>query len=175
MLIALLLILSLIALSLLAIAPVLVRLLRDHSMDDAAWQSLESFSVSTYYPMRCLLAEEDFSFLVRQPGFDFSLYRKLRRERMLIFRQYMGRLITDFNRLHSATRFLISHSQEDHSELLIRLLKLRFRFSLSVMRAEFSFYSCWCGLSSLAAHAAIARLEEMSSEFSDLVSALQIV
>lgn len=172
MLTALLLIFMLTAVSTLAVAPVLVRLFRGCSTNDT-WESLESFSPSTYYPMQRLLADEDFRFLARQPGFDLSLYRKLRRERMLIFRQYLGSLISDFNRLHAAARFLISHSPEDHSEVLLRLVKLRFRFTFSVMRAEISFYSCWLGLSSLAAHAAIARLEEMSNEFSGLVSISQ--
>ncbi len=166
-------ILMLTALSLLAVVPVLVRLFRGCSTADPSFQSLESFSVSTYYPMQCLLAEEDFAFLARQPGFDFSLYRKLRRERMLIFRQYLGRLISDFNHLYTASCFLISHSQGDHSDTLLRLFRLKIRFSLSVLRAEMSFYSCWLGLSSLVAHAAVARLEEMSNEFSSLAGSSQ--
>ena len=173
MLIALISFLLLTAVSLLAVAPVLVQLFRGCPIDDSSWESLESFSTSTYYPMQCLLAEEDFSFLARQPGFDLSLYRKLRRERMLIFRQYLRHLIYDFNRLDAFTRLLISHSHEDHSDVLFRLVKLRLLFTFSVLRAEVSFYCCWFGLSSLAARVVIARLEQMSSEFSDVLSASQ--
>ena len=120
--------------------------------------------------MQSLLGTEDFQFLAKQPGFDFSLYRKLRRERMLIFRQYLGRLITDFNRLHTAARMVISQSEEDQSEMVGRLFRLKVRFTLSALRAECSYYCCWLGLSTLATRTLIARLEEMSSELACLAT-----
>jgi hypothetical protein len=118
--------------------------------------------------MRGLLSDEDFRFLARQPGFDFSLYRKLRRERLLIFRQYLSRLISDFNRLHTTARVLIARGQEDRSDLIIRLFKLKILFSVAVVRSEMSYFCCCIGIGRLAVHSTIARLEEMSMELNNL-------
>ena len=60
--------------------PVLVKLLRQCPVHDITPEWLENLSIASYYPMEELLSDEDFAFLSRQPGFDLSLYRKLRRE-----------------------------------------------------------------------------------------------
>ncbi|MBV9303276.1 MAG: hypothetical protein JOY62_00500 [Acidobacteriaceae bacterium] len=111
--------------------------------------------------MEGLLADEDFKFLSRQAGFDFSLYRKLRRERLHIFRQYFGRLVNDFNRLHLVTRVLIAQSAEDHSDLLAKLVWLKFRFAATVVRTEANYQLCCLGLRYLAVRSLIAQLDEI--------------
>jgi hypothetical protein len=107
---------------LLFLLPVMARLLRQCHLSDVTPEWLESFSPTTYQAMEILLAEEDFEFLVRQPGFEASLCKKLRRERIWIFRQYLNRLIGDFNRLHVYARYLITQSHIDQSNLLGRLV-----------------------------------------------------
>lgn len=154
------------------VAPVLSRLLRPSTLDEITPEWLEQFSPSNYYPMEALLSNEDFGFLTRQPGFDFSLYRKLRRERMTIFRQYLRRLIADFNRLHRLARLVVATSSTDRSHLASRLFVLRWRFSLSVLQAEISYYFCLIGSHSLVAHKTIAVLEEMNSELKAVGSLL---
>ena len=101
--------------------------------------------------MQDLLADEDFVFLSRQPGFDESLHRKLRRERLHIFRQYLIRLIVDFNRLHAVARMILARSSEDRSDMVAKLMKLKFQFSLAVMQAECSYLLCCVGFRFLAA------------------------
>jgi len=160
--------LALCALSLALVAPLLIRLCRGSRIEEITPEWLESFTPASYYPMQGLLADEDFSFLSRQPGFDFSLYRKLRRERLHIFRQYLHRLVRDFNRLHAAARFLIVHGHQDRSNLVGRLFTLKVRFSVAVLRAEISYLLCSIGIGSLAAQAAIRRLEDMSSQLSSM-------
>lgn len=125
----------------------------------------EEFTPAAYYPMKSLLSDEDFRFLAGQPGFDRSLYSKLKRERLVIFRQYLRRMIQDFNRLYLATKILISQHPEDHSDLAIRLMRLRVKFTLSVINAEFSYVLCRFGYRSIAVTAMIARLEELGGEF----------
>jgi hypothetical protein len=147
------------------LGPVVFRLFQPCSFNEIPQEWLEEFTPSSYYPMRRLLSDEDFEFLARQPGFDLSLYRKLRRERLLIFRQYLRRLIVDFNRLYTVTRTLISHQEEDHSELAVKLMKLRVRFMFSVLSAECSYLLCCMGVKTIVATAMLARLEEMSAEF----------
>lgn len=148
--------------------PILSKLYRRCRVEDVSPEWLESFSPSIYYPMQGLLADEDFRFLSRQPGFDLSLYRKLRRERLNIFRQYLVRLVLDFNRLHAVARMLIAHGSVDRSDLLGRMIRLKIRFTLAVFQAELSYTLCCFGFRSLAARAMILRLEEMSVHLGSL-------
>jgi hypothetical protein len=148
--------------------PVLARLFRRCEITEITPAWLESFSAANYYPMQGLLSHEDFHFLARQPGFDLSLYRKLRKERLLIFRQYLNRLISDFNRLHMAARLLIARGHEDRSDLMVRLFKLKLHFGLAVMQSEFSYLCCRVGIGTLVARNIIARLEEMSAELNGI-------
>ncbi len=84
---------------------------------------------------------------------------------MLIFRQYLRSLISDFNRLHLYTRMTIARSDTDQSALMVRLATLKFRFTVAVLYAEFSYYLCLLGLGSLATHAVVAQLEELNLQF----------
>jgi hypothetical protein len=153
------------------ILPVLFKLCRKCTVDDVTPEWLENFSPSTYYPMQGLLSEEDFKFLCRQPGFDLSLYRKLRRDRLHIFQQYLSRLIVDFNRLHATARAILASSPEDCSELVSQLIWLKVRFSVSVLRVQANYVLCLAGFRSLAAGALIVRLEEMSAQLSSIAAA----
>lgn len=123
---------------------------------------MAQFSVSNYLPMEHLLNSADFDFLSRQPGFDLSLYRKLRRERLQIFRMYLIRMVSDFNRLHTAAKIVLSQSEEDQSQLLNQLIWVRMRFSFAVLRAELSYYLCQLGLQTLPVRGLINELETLS-------------
>ena len=94
------------------LAPVLMQLFRQCHLTEIAPDWLESFSPASYHPMEVLLADEDFNFLVRQPGFETSIGKKLRQDRVRIFRQYLHRLIGDFNRLHVYAAICISRNRE---------------------------------------------------------------
>lgn len=157
--------------SLALILPVVLKLCKKCAIEDITPEWLESFSPSTYYPMQGLLAEEDFKFLCRQPGFDLSLYRKLRRDRLHIFQQYLNRLIIDFNRLHTAARAILASSPEDCSDLVTRLIWLKVRFAVTVFRVEVNYALCTVGFRPVAAGALISRLEEMSTQLTAIASA----
>jgi hypothetical protein len=150
--------------------PVMVRLLRKSRTQDVTSEWLENFSVASYYPMESLLNDEDFKFLSRQPGFDLSLYRKLRRDRLHIFKQYLNRAIVDFNRLHTTIRTLLPYAETDNSDVVSRLIWLRVRFSYAVLKAQLSYWLCVLGFRSLAVRQLILHLEEMSSQL-NLVAA----
>jgi hypothetical protein len=151
--------------------PVLVRLLRRSRLEDITPEWLDSFSAALYYPMEGLLSNEDFTFLSRQPGFDISLYRKLRRDRLRIFRQYFLRLIRDFNRLHSVARALLAETTEDHSDLMKKMILLKARFSLSVLYVEMNYWWCFVRFRPLVVRALIASLDEMSRELQSVALA----
>ncbi len=148
--------------------PTLWRLFGTTRQEEITPEWLDSFSPAVYLPMERLLSREDFAFLSSQPGFDLSLQRKLRKERLKIFRQYLQRMIVDFNKLHCAARFAVSQSTEDHSELLPRLISLKLRFSISVLVAEFRYSLCWLGMNSLSARALLLQLQEMNFELAQV-------
>jgi len=148
---------------LLFLLPVLARLLRQCHLKDVTPEWLENFSPTSYEMMEGLLAEEDFNFLMRQPGFEEALQKKLRRDRIMIFRQYLNRLISDFNRLHVYARYLVvTQRQADQSNLLARLVWLRLRFSFTVLRVELSFLLSHFGFQPRVVAKAIAHLNEMN-------------
>ena len=142
--------------------PMLRRVCRKAETQEITPQWLESFSVEAYYPMQGLLSDEDFTFLSRQPGFDESLYRKLRRDRLHIFHQYLCRLVADFNRLHALARLILARSSQDQSDIVSRLMILKLRFTVAVIQAECSYLVCYLGFRFLAARKAISLLEDMS-------------
>jgi hypothetical protein len=141
--------------------PILRWVCRRAAVEEITPEWLESFSVAAYYPMEGLLSDEDFTFLSRQPGFDISLYKKLRRERLHIFHQYLVRLILDFNRLHAVARLILSRSTHDQSDAVGQLMVLKLRFSLAVFQAECSYFLCQLGFRVLATRRLIAALEDM--------------
>lgn len=121
------------------IVPVLRRLYRKPLAEEITPEWLESFSLDRYRSMSSLLSNDDFAFLSRQPGFDLSLYKKLRRERLAIFRQYLDRLIVDFNRLHLTARAMVARNPQDCSDVAANLMRLQFQFSKAVLRTELSY------------------------------------
>lgn len=150
------------------IVRVVFKLHRGFSKDELTPEWVANFSVSAYQPMHRLFCEEDFAFLSRQPGFDLVLYKKFRRERLRIFRQYMNRLINDYNRLHAAARLILATtsatSSRDQSVTLTRLIKLKFDFSVAVLQAEANYMLCLVGFRTLAVRAVVLRLEELSAQ-----------
>jgi hypothetical protein len=162
------------AVSLALLLPILRRLFKTCKVEDISADWLESFSCSSYYAMEGLLSDEDFKFLSRQPGFDLSLYRKLRRERLNIFKQYLNRLIADFNRLHVSARFLLAQSPKDESALVTRLAHLRVRFGLAVIHAQVSYAFCCVGFRCIAVKSVLYYLEEMSAQLSAIPVSLAI-
>jgi hypothetical protein len=145
--------------------PVLCGLFRRCTAEDITPEWLENFSVSTYSVMEGLLDDRDFDFLSRQSGFDLSLYRKLRRERLSIFHQYLKRLVLDFNRLHFSARILLAHMPQDQSEAFSSLMMIKLRFSALVLRTQASYLLCLFGLRTLEVRGLLQNLEEMNVQF----------
>ncbi|MGC2660056.1 MAG: hypothetical protein WA324_19020 [Bryobacteraceae bacterium] len=150
--------------------PVLLGLVRGCRAEDITPEWIENFSVSTYSVMEGLLDDRDFDFLSRQSGFDLSLYRKLRKERLSIFSQYLKRLVLDFNRLYFSARVLIAHMPEDQSKAFEGLLMLKVRFSILVLKTQASYLLCLVGLQTLEVRSLLQNLEEMNGQFLQLAA-----
>jgi hypothetical protein len=151
-----------------ATVPVLRRLYRKPHLDEITPEWLEGFSLDRYRSMSSLLSVDDFAFLSRQPGFDLSLYKKLRRERLAIFRQYLDRLISDFNRLHVTARALVVSSPKDSSEIAAKLIAVQFEFYKAVFRTEFSYRLCCLGLCTVDVKFLLEPLQALSEQLTEL-------
>lgn len=141
--------------------PAIMRLCNPCRLQDLPENWYRRLDTRSYEDMNTLLGAEDFRFLSRQPGYDWRLYRKFRHERLRIFRQYLHRMIVDFNRLHLIARLSLAQSQEDHSKLLKDLVWLRIRFSISVLRVEFRWALSQAGIGAICARELINELEEL--------------
>lgn len=144
------------------IVPMLWRLFLKPAIGEVTPQWLEEYSPERYRSMANLLANDDFSFLLRQPGFELSLYRKLRRERLAIFRQYLDRLVLDFRRLHLTARLLSAQNREDSSDVAQKLFKLQLHFNLALIRTEFEYSLCRYGLATVHVQRLIEPLRSLS-------------
>jgi len=155
-------------LGLVGVAPVLRKLFKKTAIEDITPEWIESFSVDRYRPMMGLLSEEDFDFLARQPGFDASIYRKLRRERLDIFYQYFSRLILDYKKLHTTARYFIAQCEQDQSELAQKLIRMWLAFALSALRVQYKCLMCRAGVGTVEARLLIVKLQQMSAQLGSL-------
>lgn len=101
----------------------LLRRLTEPGVGQEDIQRIEGFSVATYGPMARLLLEEDAEFLRSQPGYEPGLERKLRKQRVMIFRAYLRSLGKDFSALHRAARTLVAHAPDDQPELASQIFR----------------------------------------------------
>ncbi len=159
---------SVLVLTVAVATPILGRLFAQPSVEEITPEWLKSFSLDRYRAMSGLLADDDFAFLSRQPGFDLSLYKKLRRERLQIFRQYFNRLIVDFNRLHFTARALVARNHQDSSDLAALLFQSQMRFYAAVLRAECSYVFCRFGLRAPNVQALLEPLQALSEQIAGL-------
>jgi hypothetical protein len=155
-------------LSIVGVAPVLRKLFKKTTIEDITPEWIESFSVDRYRPMMGLLSDNDFDFLARQPGFDDSLYKKLRRERLDIFYQYFSRLILDYKKLHTTARYFIAQCEEDQSDLAQKLIRMRLAFAFSALRVQYQFLLCRAGIGTVEARLLVTKLQQMRDQLGSL-------
>ena len=80
---------------------------------DAKWFS--AFSPDRYRPMLRLLDSAELEWLAREPGSSAALVRRVRQQRVAIFRRYLRSLRLDFDRLQAMGRVLIGTGQANQA------------------------------------------------------------
>jgi hypothetical protein len=98
------------------------------------WDSI--YQASRYKPMERLLNPADYRFLESHSGYNRGLARRLRANRIHIFRGYARCLGRDFSRVSRALKMLMVHASVDRSELAGLLLKQRMLFSVNMISLE---------------------------------------
>ena len=96
----------------------------------------ESFSMESYRPLEALLAEKDFEYLRKQPGYTAEMGVRWKRESRRILRLYLQELSADFYRLHQAAREMVAHAGPESSALVGALIRQELAFSLSLIFVE---------------------------------------
>ncbi|MFB3777078.1 MAG: hypothetical protein ACE141_05680 [Bryobacteraceae bacterium] len=130
---------------------------------------LSRFSVARYRPMERLFSEEDYRYLARQKGYRSDIARRLRRERIKVFRGYLSWISADFRRLEAAASFWMAHAPQDRPDMARALLKRRLSFTAAMLGARWRLLLYGFGLSNADVHRLIGSLDEMRVELRRMV------
>jgi len=145
------------------------RLTRRSTFDPLEW--LEEFSVNAYRPMERLLDNRDYTFLAAQSGFEPSIARRLRRERVGVFHSYLAAMIRDFHRLLLAARVVSVFASEDQSAFIATLWRVRWSFYAAVLAVEIHVALHWMGVGTVDARRLLASMQRMELDTMRLLPA----
>src|SRR5882762_219341 len=95
------------------------------------WDKL--FSRQRYRPLDRLLDRNDYQFLASRSGCRRMFVNHFRVERTNIFRGYMRCLRKDFDRILSAIKMVMVHSQLDRPDLAWLLMRQRCVFAFAML------------------------------------------
>lgn len=160
-----------------AAASLFVLLLRRlNSPDHDPEPSLEwcnQFTVQRYRPMERLFSEDDFRFLATQPGYSPRIAQRLRAERRRVFLHYLRCLCRDFDRLHTAARFLLLDSPQDRPDLVMALFRQRMTFRYALLTVHGRLTLQGLGLGTVDVRGLVAAVEKMGNQFRELAAVPQ--
>ena len=142
---------------------------RPGAFDPLDW--LEEFSPESYRPMERLLNERDYGFLASQTGFEPSIARRLRRERVGVFQSYLGGMIRDFHRLLKVARFITVFASRDQTTFEAELWRLRWTFYRGIIVVEMGVLLHWLGLGNVDARPLVAALQRAETCTQQLIPA----
>ena len=145
------------------------RLTRRATFDPLEW--LEDFSANAYRPMERLLDNRDYTFLAAQAGFEPSIARQLRRERVGIFHSYLAEMIRDFHRLLLAARVISVFASEDQSAFIATLWRVRWSFYAAVAAVEIHVALHWMGVGTVDVQGLLASVQRMELDTMRLLPA----
>ncbi len=124
---------------------------------------LSRFSVAKYRPMERLFSDADYRFLERQRGFNPGIARRLRRERMRVFRGYLRCLKSDYRKLESMIALYMANSPVDRPDLAWGLVQRRVQFGFAMLAAEWRLRLYGLGLQPSDTRRLVVALDDMRS------------
>jgi hypothetical protein len=134
----------------------------------ASW--IEELSVERYRPMMRLLDEADFQFLAAQPGVSRKEIRRLRRERIQIFRDYLCDLNTDFACVCLAIKLILLQSRVDRPDLASALLRSQIAFAARMLAVHAGLLGYTIGLPRVQTEALLSVFDGMQLELRSLAA-----
>ncbi len=135
----------------------------------AEW--IDELSVERYRPMLRLLSEDDLRFLASQPGYTSAVARRFRAQRCQIFRGYLRWLQSDFDRVCTALRLLMLHSQHDRPDLAAILLKERIAFTVGMFHIHVRLVFYRLGVSGVDVQSVMSAFDSLRVELRHMVPA----
>jgi hypothetical protein len=130
---------------------------------------LSELSTDRYRPMLRMLEDTDFQFLRSQKGFTPEMARRLRRQRVHAFREYLRLLQADFGRVSVALRVILAHSASDRPELAALLFQRRLTFTYALIGIHFRLVLFRLGISHVDVSPLIQLFDGMRLELRTLV------
>ncbi|MCU1233891.1 MAG: hypothetical protein JWP63_1858 [Candidatus Solibacter sp.] len=130
---------------------------------------LDDLSDERYRPMVRLLDESDFRFLRAQKGFIPAMERKLRRQRVEVFRSYLGLLESDFKRVCLGLKIVLVQFERDRPDLASALINRQLTFAYCVLQIQARLILFRWGLAAVDASELIRMFDGMRVELKALV------
>lgn len=130
---------------------------------------LGDLSDDRYRPMLRLLDEADFRFLRGQKGYTPAMERKLRRQRVEVFRAYLRTLESDFKRVCLGLKIMLVQSECDRPDLASALMHRQLTFACVMLHVQVRVILFRWGLATVDACELIRMFDGMRLELKTLV------
>jgi len=131
------------------------------------------FSPTRYRAMERLLDEGEYEFVASQAGYNPNVEKKLRAERVRIFRGYVRWLGNDFTRISSAVKTLMLASETDRTDLAGLVMKQQFSFVSAFVAVEFRIILYSFGWSRVEVGALLEAFDGMRAQLQPLIAVVQ--
>ena len=151
---------------------VLVRMLgsTDRSLPvTAEW--IDDLSIERYRPMMRLLDSREIEFLRSQAGFTPKMEAKMRAQRCQIYRGYLRCLEMDFQRVCTALKLMLLHSEQDRPDLSLVLVRHQLMFAAGLLTVQCRLFLYRWGICTADATQLVQIFDTMRIELRSLVPA----
>jgi hypothetical protein len=135
----------------------------------AEW--INELSTDRYRPMARLLDSEDIKFLRSQPGYTRKMEARLRALRCQIFRGYLRCLNSDFQRVATALKIVMTQSQHDRPDLAAVLIHRQVQFALGMQAVRFRLVLFQFGIGGVDVAALLGTFDFMRLELGNMIPA----
>ena len=135
----------------------------------AEW--IDELSTDRYRPMMRLLASSEIEFLRSQGGFTSKMESKLRAQRCQIFRGYLRCLETDFQRVCTALKLVLVHSEQDRPDLSAILVHHQLMFATGLLSVHFRLFLYRWGVCTVEVESLVKIFDVMRLELRNMVPA----
>jgi hypothetical protein len=130
---------------------------------------LDDLSDDRYRPMLRLLNEADFRYLRTQHGYSPAIERKLRCQRVDVFRAYLRTLESDYKRVCLGLKVMLVQSEHDRADLAADLIHRQVTFAVAMMHVQLRLHLFAWGLATVDAADLIRMFDGMRLELKTLV------
>jgi hypothetical protein len=133
----------------------------------AEW--INELSIDRYRPMMRLLDLSDFEYLRSQPGYTPEMEFRVRSQRCEVFRGYLRCLNMDFQRVATALKVVMTHSQQDRPDLAAALIQHQIRFAVGMLLVRCQLYPYQWGIGHVDVTALLGVFDVMRIELGNMV------